>query len=804
MKKIVSLFLALLLSSPLEARQQDQRLPFLTGGYAPTVSVDFTKTGSTLPSSNFSYSGPSLKTITDANGYVTYAPNNLLMYSSTLTNASWLTSFGSLSANGTAPSGAAAYSFTPDTSSNIHRFYYSIGGTVGTNYYLTCILKGNGVRYVYINAGALFGAALTIDLNTGSYVTSGASISSVSVTSLPNGFWSVAFKGVSTTNNTFFIQANTSLVATDNTYAGDGTSNFIASQFTLSAVTYETTPRPGDQVITTSAAFYGPAFDYQAGTYAANNILTYSNTFNNAVWVNGTTTVTPGQPDPFGGTNASTLASGAGGGSINNTNNVVPSPNFIASIWAQGTSGTAAALTLYDATTSSTLSAISINFTSTWTQFSVKVTGATQGHGLFFIINPGVGNVQNTVNVYGATFSAVTTETTPRAGDQVITTASPYYANGSFLTFLTTPLGLRVEESRTDYIRNNTMQGVAAGTPGTVPTNWQQNTNGNGLSKQIVGSGTVNGINYVDMRFFGTTTGTQGNTIYFDQATAIPATNGQAWTTSVYVALVGGSFTNINTGATFIEADQNNSSGTFLSLLVGSTISISPTLTRFTQTLTTNNASISYINPNIIINTSGSGLAVDFTLRIGMPQQEIGSFSTSLIPTAASSATRAADVVSIIGPALGVLQGRAASAIAEFNTSGRSINSARIIGTNNASTSDLLDVNGTSGTSMGSYNGSAYLTTANLGGNSLLTSTIRAGISYVTSGGSRNISGGGGAVASDAAAITTVSPVSSFLVGSSNGLANFLDGHVTKLALWNRALPNAKLQAFTVLGAPFQ
>ena len=43
---------------------------------------------------------------------------------------------------------------------------------------------------------------------------------------------------------------------------------------TLSAVTYETSPRPGDQVVTTSAAYYGPAFDINApGVGAAANGL---------------------------------------------------------------------------------------------------------------------------------------------------------------------------------------------------------------------------------------------------------------------------------------------------------------------------------------------------------------------------------------------------------------------------------------------------------------------------------------------------------------------------------------------------
>src|SRR5262249_20993640 len=69
--------------------------------------------------------------------------------------------------------------------------------------------------------------------------------------------------------------------------------------------------------------------------------------------------------------------------------------------------------------------------------------------------------------------------------------------------------GLLVEEARTNSIRNNSMQGAAAGTPGTIPTNWQSSINSSaGLTQTIVGTGTTLGMEYIDIRAFGTTTGT--------------------------------------------------------------------------------------------------------------------------------------------------------------------------------------------------------------------------------------------------------------------------------------------------------
>ena len=89
---LCALLIVLPIGGPVSAFDTSQEPVLFGSPYAPKVSVDFTKTGSTLPSSNFSYSGPSLKTITDANGYVTYAPNNLLLNSATLSTQNVTTS----------------------------------------------------------------------------------------------------------------------------------------------------------------------------------------------------------------------------------------------------------------------------------------------------------------------------------------------------------------------------------------------------------------------------------------------------------------------------------------------------------------------------------------------------------------------------------------------------------------------------------------------------------------------------------------------------------------------------------------
>ena len=80
------------------------------------------------------------------------------------------------------------------------------------------------------------------------------------------------------------------------TVAGSVTSAVLAN------VTYETAPRPGDQVITTSAAYYGPRFDYPNSTAAgllleskaATNVLQNSNAFTTSPWATVGSDVTTG------------------------------------------------------------------------------------------------------------------------------------------------------------------------------------------------------------------------------------------------------------------------------------------------------------------------------------------------------------------------------------------------------------------------------------------------------------------------------------------------------------------------------
>lgn len=204
--------------------------------------------------------------------------------------------------------------------------------------------------------------------------------------------------------------------------------------------------------------------------------------------------------------------------------------------------------------------------------------------------------------------------------------------------------GLLVEEARTNQIRNSSGAGAVAGTPGTAPTNWSApNPPVAGLSRQVVGVGTENGLPCVDIRWSGTLAAGASNAqlVVFDNFTAVAAAVGQTWTGSVSARVVGGNLTGVTSFG--LDMAERDAGGAGLANGV-TTIGLDATFQRFSATRTLTNASTAFVIHRIVV-TIPNGTTVDFTLRLYAPQLSQAGFSLSPILTTSTALTRPADAV---------------------------------------------------------------------------------------------------------------------------------------------------------------
>jgi hypothetical protein len=234
---------------------------------------------------------------------------------------------------------------------------------------------------------------------------------------------------------------------------------------------------------------------------------------------------------------------------------------------------------------------------------------------------------------------------------------------------------LLLEPQRTNSIRNSTNVGAVAGSPGTLPTNWERTSGG--LTQTIVGIGTENGLQYIDFNFAGTASGTL--TLFYETLSQIVASNGQTWSNSFYAKLISGSadsFVLVIRELSSIGGNLGTGTQTF-----------SPTsnLQRFTFTRTNANALTAFIRPGLFVNLT-IGATYDFTIRIAAPQMELGAYATTFIPTTTAAVTRLADdaikegISSLIGQTEGTIFADIRYEVAQ--TSGIAISDGTSAGTN--------------------------------------------------------------------------------------------------------------------------
>lgn len=213
------------------------------------------------------------------------------------------------------------------------------------------------------------------------------------------------------------------------------------------------------------------------------------------------------------------------------------------------------------------------------------------------------------------------------------------------------PRGFSIEPQRTNGIRNPRSEGAVSGTPGTDATNWGRFTALTGLTSTLIGAGTEDGIEYSEYRISGTPSGAGTYDIFCETATAIAALSGQTWTPAQYMRLTGGSWSGVS--SLVYRVNEYSSGGVFVTgqstTALNNPTSAALKTQRQEKTVTlVGGGTVVTVLPFLRINLTGA--AVDFTIRIGVPTMEQGSFVTSPIRPPAgtlAASTRAADAAAV-------------------------------------------------------------------------------------------------------------------------------------------------------------
>lgn len=231
--------------------------------------------------------------------------------------------------------------------------------------------------------------------------------------------------------------------------------------------------------------------------------------------------------------------------------------------------------------------------------------------------------------------------------------------------------GLLVEVARTNSIRNNTMVGAVAGVigaGGALPTNWVSGTALTGLTLEVIGTGNEFNVDYIALRLSGTPSGAGPYAITFD---TVAAADGETWTGSLFARLVGGSLSGVSTvhnEVTLRDAGAVVKDSTQEVIVPAS--AVLPTQRAAGATVTGTDATIATANAAIRFTLSGA--AIDFTIRIGLPQLELGANRSSVIKTSGAAATRNADVP--VGSPSTFINATEGTLLVEFEKSGFSGN----------------------------------------------------------------------------------------------------------------------------------
>ena len=724
-------------------------------------------------------------------GVLEYAPHNLLLQSQTFDNASWTKTDSSITANAiAAPDGTVtADKLVENSSAATHQVSQGVSVTSGVPYTVSIYVKAGertkfqvntnliSAGFVYITAKFDISAGTVISVDTGL---------TASIQSVGNGWYRcivTGTAGATTSKDFIFNLLDASGTAS---YTGDGTSGIYLWGAQLAVGPYAL-----DYVPTTSAAVYGPRFDYDGSGVTivepvSTNLLTYSQEFENAAWtkvrssISANTTIAPD-----GTVTADSLIENSG----SNTHYVSQSftsssVSYTTSVYAKANTRQWLAIRIYDAadkfaffnlstgvvgTVNSGVSATIISVGNGWyrcTHTYAFAAGASTEAGLMVAI------ADNTASYTGDGTSGIFIWS---AQLEVGSTATAYMVSGASNGFRAVPVvsgsatakGLLVEEQRQNLLpASNDFSNV---------TYW---TGGGSVTANATTSpdGTVNAAIGASIN---PASGVGDATVAISGSIFAKANPSGASSLVVRINRFG-------SGTDYLQVTFNLSTGVAGSVTNSGTASGgSASMTAF------GNGWYRCVLSGTASTTAGTlSFNPQSTCFIYGAQLEAGSFATSLIPTLASAVTRSADVASVntLSP---WFNSSASTLYSEFD----------IIGPTGATGGYITQLTASGDNGLMAYQDGAGTRQIRgyVSGSSVLlgtvsdNTTVKFAVAYNGSSNAALINGN-----APSSVGTTLSATPTRLsLGSEFAGAYFMNGHLRRVAYYPRRLTNAELQALT-------
>jgi hypothetical protein len=162
------------------------------------------------------------------------------------------------------------------------------------------------------------------------------------------------------------------------------------------------------------------------------------------------------------------------------------------------------------------------------------------------------------------------------------------------------------------------------GSGGSLPTGWGIDQGQPGTTLEVVGYGIEEGLNYIDLKFSGTTSTT--NRWLVRPGNTVSLTSGVTYNSSLYAKTISGTPTDFRQFSVFGGGSGANLSG------------INSTLTRYSGSSAAGSTGTFF--PRLDIGYNSIGTVMNFTIRVAGFQVEVGSSVSPYYPTTGTTKTR--------------------------------------------------------------------------------------------------------------------------------------------------------------------